>query len=510
MATEVELKLTAHAGALAATLDHPALRALQSAQPQTAELVSTYFDTPSGELRRRGVSLRIRNAGNAWVQTVKGGGSAASGLHVRAEYEWQLAAPRIDAAKLAETPWSGDFAATTGRRRAIFRTLIGRTEIPVAFADGTRAVVCLDAGAIRAARKRIAVSELEIELVEGNVARLYELALALVADLPFSVATASKADRGFALAWSTPRRPLRATRVALAHGISVNDALAALGAECLAHIGTNAEAVADGTDDEFLHQLRVGVRRLRSLLRIVARVSSADVVATLNDELRWLSGLLGPARDWDVFATDTLAALAAHVAHPGQRRELGRLRARVTRVRRVQRRAAIEAVASRRFAMLMLSAGRLFLTLHDTASVDAAQAHDARTLARTMLDRRDRALRKRGRHLSRATAAERHATRIAAKKLRYAAEFFAPLFSQRRAQNYVKSLARLQAVLGRLNDLATAKRLVDELAVPGATLPSLEHAAGMARGWIAASEQFALLQVDKAWNRSTKLKSFWD
>jgi triphosphatase len=515
MAAEIELKLTARAGAppdtLMRALTHPAMTSLRKNDPYTEQLVSTYYDTPAGALLKQGVSLRIRQAGSAWVQTVKGGGSAVSGLHVRNEYEWPLPGPRIDAKLLATTPWGREIAAAMGQIKAVFKTVIARTEAAVAFADGTRALVCLDQGAIHAGRRKLAVAEMEIELIDGDVARLCELAILLATDLPLSIATASKAARGYALAWSVPASPLRAAPVALPQDIAINDALAALGGECLAQIGTNAEAVAAGLDGEFLHQLRVGVRRLRSLCRLVARATSKEAVAPLINELRWLTGLLGPARDWDVFANETLAAMAAQVGHPQHRREVGHLRARVTRLRGAHKRAAIDAVASSRFTVLMLNAALFFQSLpaHQTMGAEAPQR--ARDFACAMLGRRHRALCKRGkRHLRDAAPAERHEARIVAKQLRYAAEFFAPLFSSRRAEQYIKTLSRLQGVLGRLNDLATAKVLIDDMAPAGNTPPALAHAVGMLRGWIAATEQFELPTIDKTWATFTKLKPFWD
>ena len=514
MAAEIELKLAvradAPAGTLAAVMAHPALMALRSGEPHTAQLVSTYYDTPTRDLYKRGLSIRVRQTANAWQQTVKDTGSAVSGLHARNEYQWPLAGPRIDAKLLSMTPWAREFAAAIGRVKPVFRTLVARTEAPIVFADGTRAMVCLDQGMIRASRKRSPIAEIEMELIDGNVERLYDLAIALLADLPLSIATATKAERGFALAWSIAATPRRARVVPLARDIDVGNALAALGGECLAQAGANAEAVAAGLDPDFLHQLRVALRRLRSLLRVVVRATSKDAVAPLVDELRWLTGVLGPARDWDVFATETLAAMAAHVSHPRQRREVGTLRARITRVRRLQQRAAMQAVASSRFSLFMMRAAAFFHGLPAQLSLGGQPPERAIDFARAMLQRRHRAVRKRGKRLRRATPMERHEVRIAAKQLRYAAEFFAPVFADRRARQYVDALARLQGVLGRLNDLVTAKRLLDELAPPDQTPPTLGHAVGMARGWIAATEQFDLAPVDKTWTTFTKRKPFWD
>ena len=101
MAEEVELKLTASAEVLPAVRAHPAVAAVARGRMKTTRMVSTYYDTPDRALAAAGVALRLRRAGSRWLQTVKGDGDAVAGLHRRAEFEWPLAAPRLDPAKLA-------------------------------------------------------------------------------------------------------------------------------------------------------------------------------------------------------------------------------------------------------------------------------------------------------------------------------------------------------------------------------------------------------------------------
>src|ERR1700693_396589 len=212
MASEVELKLTIDRESLARVREHPALVAVLHGRARTSKDVSTYYDTSSGELRKAGVALRMRRSGTRWLQTVKGAEDRVGALHRRPEYEWAMRTSRIDARKLSTTPWRGVFEATAGRLRPIFVTEVDRTAQPLAFADGTRATLCLDAGEIRAGRKRAPVTEIEIELVEGEPRQLHELALSLAADLPVAMAPASKDERGYALARPAPRKPVPATQ----------------------------------------------------------------------------------------------------------------------------------------------------------------------------------------------------------------------------------------------------------------------------------------------------------
>lgn len=506
MTTEIELKLAATPDAFAAVRRHRAFTAASAGRARTAATLSRYYDTPANELREHGVALRLRRRGSRWTQTVNGACVASAGLHRRSEYEWPLARPRLDPAKLAATPWADLFADTAGRLAPVFTTEVSRTEQPLAFDDGTRATLCFDRGIARAGDRRAPLVEIEIELVEGDTRRLYDLALALCADIPLKLAHASKADRGYALARPRPALPVRAGKIPLSPDVAAPHALAAIAGDCLAQIGGNAESLREGRDGEFLHQLRVGIRRLRSLLIIAAPVEKDPRIASLDAGLREVGRVFGAARDWDVFATATLAAIASGLDDPLLRRRFGRLRARATGERLKHLAAARTEAGSRRLTCLLLSAGRFGAGLE----LAPAAAPPAATLARAALERSDRRLRKRGKGLRDADAAGRHRLRVAAKKLRYAAHFFAPLFRHAGAKSYIGALADVQRTLGGLNDLVAAGRLLEELASSGGSSVELAHAAGIVRGWIAATTAHELARMARPWRRFAKSKPFWD
>src|SRR5436190_16794529 len=104
--------------------------------------------------------------------------------------------------------------------------------------------------------------------------------------------------------------------------------------------------------------MRVGTRRLRSCLSLIKPFTAEAELEPLIAEVKWLAALLGEARDWDVFVTETLPPLAAGFARdvsaaPG----IKRLRDRAARRRREARKAAREGVASPRYQRLLLAAG---------------------------------------------------------------------------------------------------------------------------------------------------------
>jgi inorganic triphosphatase YgiF len=295
---EVELKLALDAAAVPALLRHPALRPLRRGRTHTARVVSTYFDSPDFRLERADVALRIRRIGRRWIQTVKGPpqADAGAGLHARPEYEWSLPGPSVDLARLAATPWKKRVAkaAKGGGLVPCFTTDVERRTIPLEFPDGSTAEFCVDLGEIRAPcggrTRREPIAEIEIELKSGDAANLFRLALALAAELPLAVLTDTKAARGYALRRGLPRAvpsPVHAQDVPLATDVTTADALAAVARGCLHQIAANAAGLVADDDPEWIHQMRVGTRRLRSCLGLLtpfAPAATLDPVVALAAE----------------------------------------------------------------------------------------------------------------------------------------------------------------------------------------------------------------------------------
>jgi CHAD domain-containing protein len=272
----------------------------------------------------------------------------------------------------------------------------------------------------------------------------------------------------------------------------------------------------EACDREYLHQFRVGLRRLRSCLDVVGTALGKRAIGPLAKELRWLGGALGPARDWDVFAAETLARLAREFRAS---EELTALLARCETVRRAHADAARSAVSSPRYTTLLLTLGQSFARddLDGLWRSEARAAPDAAAqklavsvdeFAASVLDKRHRRLRKRGAGVPDAPAAERHRVRIDAKKLRYAAEFFASLYPPKSMRRYVGALEDLQDVLGALNDAAVGERLLREAAAaqPEPVAPRVE---GLVRGWIAATARHELARYPRAWREFDDAKPFW-
>ncbi|MEO8305060.1 MAG: CYTH and CHAD domain-containing protein [Betaproteobacteria bacterium] len=523
MPTEIELKLSLYPQAAEAALRHAAVRALRQGRTRTARLANAYYDTADTLLANAGVALRVRRIGKRFVQTIKGPSEsvAGPGLHARAEFESPLPRAGLDYARLAETPWSKLIAKARKRGGLVraFTTEFERRTIPLAFPDGTRAEFCIDLGAIRAVRNgrtfRVPIAEIEIELKSGAASNLFDLAYRLAADLPVAVMTASKAQRGFALMRGERDiigSPVRAASVALAEDVTTIEAIQALVRECLQQIAANARGLEALDDPEWVHQMRIGTRRLRSCLRLVAPHAPSPALDRLNGDVIWLAQALGAARDWDVFVQETLPPLSRWFARDaGTAPGLKRLRRRAESRRRGARAAARAAVGSPRFQRMLLSGGMLCAMPRFATTVSARESGNHATLAAradafaaALLARRHRHLEQCATALESGSPDERHEVRIAAKRLRYVAEFFAPLFPRKRGRAYLKALTVLQDVLGCLNDAATALRIANE---SGGTAD--DAATGAVRGWVAAQAAALEPEIASAWRRFARAKPFW-
>ena len=515
---ETELKLRIAPDAVAKLPRHPALAAVKRGRARRTRVVSTYYDTEDRALAAAGIVLRLRRDGRRWVQTVKGPAAATKGggVAARTEFEWPVAGGRLDPLRFATTP----FRRALGRAEqsglvAHFTTDVARTTIPLAFPDSTMALLCIDVGQVRTADAgpvvRAPIHEIEIELEAGDVAQLFDLAHALAADVPLAFEPASKAERGFALRHPPAEAPIRAGDADLPAKCTAGEAFAAFIRACLQQIEGNARGVVALDDPEWIHQMRIGVRRLRACLSLARKGMAPTRIEPLRVELRWLAQALGPARDLDVFTADTLPAFAEAVRHGGTAAPLGaafaKLAARAATRRKEARVLARTAVASPRFVRLVLFAAALANASCANAAGDARHAANlarpARDYARPLLRRRHRDLIALGTDLAHATPEARHAARLAAKKLRYATEFFASLYPTKRTGNYRRALTALQDELGLWNDTHNAARLAAELAGPQSP------AAAAFSGWAAARGAERGDALAAAWGGFAKARPFW-
>jgi inorganic triphosphatase YgiF len=506
---EIELKLLVPADAVRRLAAHRLLRG--RSRPVRRRLYSIYFDTPALDLWRQGVALRVRREGRRWVQTIKGGGSAQGGLHQRAEAEVEVAGPRPDLSHVRDGDFAGVFASPRlqAHLEPVFTTKFTRSSRALDLDAEARVEASVDRGVIRSGKRAEPVSELELELKGGATHRLYDLALKLAEDVPLSIEDRSKAERGYAL-WRHDRAaPVKSRPAALDRGMSVNGAFKAVMWASLAQLQANERGMLEGRDPEYLHQMRVALRRLRSAVSVFSPPLPEAIMAPMRNELRWLATSLGPARDWDVFVTETLPPIEAEFGAHG---DLTDFAARCERLRRAAGGRARRAVRSARYRRLALStAGWLasegWLAQLEPPAAAALQA-PVGEFAAAVLERRYDQVRKKGRKLGKLSAAELHRLRIAVKKFRYAADFFAGLYEPGAARQALKRLSRLQDVLGAMNDAATVANLMAG-AFDGARGRRVLEAKGILLGWSRGRAATLRRELRSAWKEFRSAGKFW-
>jgi inorganic triphosphatase YgiF len=496
---EIELKLALAPTAMRRLIGSP-LWSIWRTSDARSRLSTLYFDTPEGHLLREGVALRVRRAGRQWIQTVKGGGGALGGLHRRTESECPVGGPRPEIAKVPAALLDGPLGdkAVQAQLVKVFETRFERLARTVHTSSGAVIEVAFDRGSVIAGDRQSPICEVELELKSGQPTDLLAMARAVVREGGW-LDDVSKAARGYRLAW--PDRvpasvPVTAKADSASNLRSWHELVVNAVSSGLAHLHGNATGVRDDDPDpEYIHQMRVATRRLRTVLAIARRHEHHPLTTHLLAETGWLGRSLGPARDWDVILGEVLPA---HIAAHGTPSGYTRLLSDIDTARQAAHRVAAAAVGSARYGELVLD----LLAWLELPPADGRQR--AAASAREQLGRRHRNVLRLGQPELLVDDEARHRLRLACKKLRYTAESLAPAFGARASDRYVAALAHLQKSLGGLNDAAVATMRLDSLPAG--------RAEAARRAIKRHLRQLALQKLDSLstqWQAFTATKLFW-
>ena len=495
---ETELTLKVPPSALERVRSHPMLAERAQGDPREHHLTDTWYDTPERDLWKHGLTLRVRNDNDSWVQIAR----TASSLHRRGEWESalpggqpqpELLARQVKPAELARLLADPGLA---GRLEPVFLSSTRRTTWDIALPDGRQLGCALDAGDIACGDRHAQFSELELELERGDPAELFELALALHEDIPLELGGASLAARGYAMLTDEPAPAVKAEKIRLGKHMTLEDAYQCIGLSCLRQIEANLPGVLR-KDVESLHQMRVGLRRLRALVDMFEKLAAPP--EAIREGLDWLSGELGAARDWDVLAGGTLDHVKG--IDPAALRTAAQDKANALHKQ------LLHTLHAPRYTVLMLQLngwlrGRQWRADGALPGKSPLAGRATRGLL-PLLCKAEKRLARRIKALDPQDAPARHKVRIAAKKARYAAEFFHDLLPGKRTRRYTSRLSDLQDRLGTLNDFAVADRLLDGLAAGHGQVP---RQASWVRGYLAAVGESGGQELAKPLKRLVKLR----
>jgi triphosphatase len=503
---EIELKLLAPQGSLEKLRELPVI--LQHARNRGAfhRLKTVYYDTPERLLFQNGMSLRVRRSGKHFIQTLKLLPNSGQPL-MRRQWEGPVDGVTPDLARLPADVGDPMTTLTNDALVPVFATKVRRHVRQLDLPDASVEIV-FDEGTIEAGARQEVLSEIELELKSGNAGVLFDLGTQLVDAAPLQVGTRSKAERGYALAFDVVQPATKAEVVGISAEHVVDDVIALLMGTCWHHLLKNHTVAEKGSDPEGVHQMRVGLRRLRTICALFRRDIPSPAFQAINSEARWLMQQLGPARDWDVFAEGIITRLVT--AAPDV--DLVGLRDAVERQRKSSYGALQTVLADARCSHFLLSLGHLVERRGWRNEIDgealAILSQPIQALADKIVARLHRKALRRGAHFRQLNVDAQHDLRIDLKKLRYAAEFFLPLYATHRpARRYARRLARLQTSLGRARDIASSRILLD--AIRQDNQPALDLAIGAVAGWQARDQIAVAKTLRKRWRRFKATPAFW-
>ncbi|MDB6001810.1 MAG: adenylate cyclase [Rhizobacter sp.] len=486
------------------------LAAIEAAVSQGAtprmRMQAHYFDTADGRLASAHMALRLRKEGRRWVQTLKAGGDS----HIaRIEHNVDVVAapqgavPVLDVSRHDGTP-AGDRlrAALQGRHAheaqppllTIYSTDIWR-RIRLVRVKGAVVELALDQGRINASDRHDTVRELEFELKSGDAGALIALAHRWAQRHGMWLSTTTKAERGERLArGETLMTVAKAQPPRVDRKMPADTLLRAVVHACLMQMLPNASAVASGRfGDDHVHQLRVGIRRLRTALREMSEpVQGVD--PQWEQALADTFGQLGEYRD----TQSVLGALEPELTLAGAPE--GSLLS--SDPGEASPEAAVRAAAFQKMLLVMLA-----FTLEgegDNAAPDedADAGQPALHAVCARLDKLHRQVTRDARKFETLAPELQHRVRKRLKRLRYLSEFMSPLFGRGAVKRYLAGLRPAQEALGAHNDAVVALHRYREAA-------ERDPQAWFAVGWLTAKLASTAKDSRKALEAVTEARRFW-
>jgi inorganic triphosphatase YgiF len=485
---ELELKLTVPAGQRAALL-----RSLGLSKAPKVNLEAHYFDTTDRLLEKSDMSLRVRKEGPVWIQTLK---SATAHPASRFEDSVVITAghgvPSPDLTKHSERKAGKALQKLlTGSDNVelheLYRTVVTRRFITCKLkADCVE--IAFDEGGIQSNGHELAICELELELKsKSNASELFALARRLVKEHGLWLSTLSKSSRGAQLSVAPHSKPpaVKAKPVDFNPKASSGKQFRAMLDNCLAQIAPNASQVAAGSvDADQVHQLRVGIRRLRTVLKDASPLVH-DVPSHWEPALRTAFQALGAYRDRvDVGETikPKLEAAGAPLSVPA--------------TSDVGTQSLQDAVCSTDFQTVLLE-----LLAYTLASADGTDISARAVLVKRMNALHEKVL-KEGKRFTKLDTDSQHSVRKRMKRLRYISELSAPLFGEKRVEDFIAKLSPAQDALGDHNDGLVA---LEEFKASA----KKDGRAWFGVGWLTANRAQTAFQCKQRLKELRKAEPFW-
>ena len=502
---EFELKLDLTGKDLDRLVRNPKLRSTAGASQKT--LKSIYYDTPDYRLHTKGISLRVRDDGQRYVQTVKLNGKLLNGLSNPVEIEDVLDDAKPDPARIHNRRVRRKVEKAIGGSALTqaFETVVTRTTRRLR-TGGSVVELALDKGSTLAMNRKTEICEAELELIKGNPKDLLLTAQSLFAKSGVRLSPASKAERGYRLLLK--KRPARRAKPVHARAPDIGkdqtcgEAFAQILNAAREQIVENRTVVLDTDDPEGAHQLRVGLTRLRSAHRALKALVDTPQMRQLETDAQTISRAVGRLRDADVLIGEIVAPLAGgEPRRPGFDTLFKALQAH----REAMQKEAREALAGEAWSRLLLS-----MTLGPSIlESEPSLQYPVKAYASVALQKRWKNAAKLGRSIGGLEGERLHKMRKSLKKLRYTVEFLAPLYSKAKVKCFVKQLKKLQNIFGYVNDVRMAGQIRDICMAHCPNDPEALIAAGEVLGHHEAMSAELWKTAPSAWRRLKATGLYW-
>lgn len=295
----------------------------------------------------------------------------------------------------------------------------------------------------------------------------------------------------------------RARPVGLRRKMTIEVAFRLTLLECLAQVAANAPAIFERRNQEGLHQMRVGLRRLQVALKAFGKEYSTPQIRELRRRAKALADNIAPARELDIFIDELLDGPARVSPHDFQN-----FHARALSARDLAWDRAASTTASREFSeflddVALAAESAVQSEERNLRSRDSLRSRGSRSLEKLL-----RKAQRRGRHPRKLDDRERHRLRIALKSLRYAAEFYLPLYDRKRSERYLRKLKALLEDLGALSDVANLRSTLATLTISDRASDSF--ASGLLFGWHGLRATRLRKRAIRRWRDFRRVDPFWN
>ena len=507
MANEIELKFSVESKHIQLLRRYLARR-FNGNKPTNRKLVTIYYDTPNLALLNTGISLRIRRISGDWIQSIKAAGSAIAGLHQRMEWEANIKSDQPDFSKILDAELAKVFSNLDIRNtiKPIFKTVILRSEYQIILENGDHIELAIDKGHLVVNEVQEPISEIELELKNGHVGKLFNLALEIQNVIPIKLDNHSKAAHGYCHFHTCHPKVQYAHPPILNKQLNSFDAFKQIVWECIHHLQGNQDIVLQHADAEGVHQMRVAIRRLRSAFAVFKVIISDKEVVSILAELKWLANILGKARDLDVLMLETIPNISTYSNHAEIIKNLHDS-ARIFHTKAYDE--VHKALTSQRYERLILKLSAWLENAQWHQTTSKSKHAKIIELATNTLSKHHQQLLKSGRELSHMQPKDRHAVRIYAKKLRYTTEYFSTLFNKKKSKSFINHLSKLQDTLGMLNDINNTELLVRQLIKSQRDQNLKKSVLKIFEEWSTDNTKHQLKKIKSIWRKFSNQKPFW-